>query len=86
MTFVEQSRGYSVDYWCPVDNSEDTSLSEAGASFVDGALWVALLKMSNGEAIAPAEQDWLVAQALVEVIDGVPNLTERGRAALGVSL
>ena len=86
MTFVEQSQGYSASYWCPVDSSENARPSESDTSFVDGALWVALLKMSNGEVIAPAEQEWLVAQSLVEVVNGTPNLTERGRAALGVSL
>lgn len=82
MTLAEQARGYSEEYWCPADAGGEKN-SAASAPLIDGALWVALLKLSNSDRIAPAEHDWLVAQKLVEIRDGVSHLTARGRAALG---
>ena len=84
MTLSEQERGFTEDFWCPANSGSENAQANASTPLLDGALWVALLKMSNGDTIAPAEQEWLVAQKLAEVIDGVASLTARGRAALGV--
>ena len=85
MTLGEHARGFTEDYWCPAgSNDESATTSASAAPVIDGALWVALVKMNNGDAIAAAEQDWLAAQNLVETIDGVNALTARGRAALGI--
>ena len=82
MTLQEQTRGFSEDYWCPADSG--AAAAAAPAPLIDGAVWIALLKMSNGDRIAPAEQDWLLAQKLIELRDGVSYLTKRGREALGI--
>ncbi len=82
MNLQQQSQGFSEDYWCPADTR--ASAASAPAPLIDGAVWIALLKMSNGDRIAPAEQDWLLAQKLIEIRDGVSSLTRRGRDALGI--
>lgn len=84
MTPGEQERGYTEDFWCPASSGSESAQANASTPLIDGALWVALLKMSNGDTIAPAEQEWLVAQKLAETMNGVTILTARGRAALGV--
>ena len=83
MTFGEQVRGFSEEYWCPTDSCSANGAA-AAAPLIDGAVWIALLKMSNGDRIAPAEQEWLLAQKLIEVRDGASFLTTEGRTALGI--
>ena len=83
MTLSEHARGFSEDYWCPADRGDERASAQT-TPLIDGALWVALLKLSNGDPIGPAEHDWLLAQTLIDVKDGVTQLTARGRAALGV--
>ena len=78
------SRGFNEDYWCPTARSDDPTAAAMVAPVIDGALWVALLKLSNGEPIAVAEQDWLLAQKLIEIKNGATSLTTRGRSALEV--
>ena len=82
MNLQQHAQGFSEDYWCPADTG--TAAAAAPAPLLDGAVWIALLKMSNGDRIAPAEQDWLLAQKLIELRDGVSYLTGRGREALGI--
>ena len=84
MRLDSESRGFNEDYWCPTARSDDPAATAMASPVIDGALWVALLKLSNGDPIAGAEQDWLLAQKLIEIKNGATSLTVRGRSALEV--
>ena len=49
MKVPEELSTFIEDYWCPADHRDEQNATADATPIITGALWVALLKLSNGD-------------------------------------